>query len=187
MTGLSMHGPKLTPCPRGPIFWSECRRNIVPTVDAISFFFHWPGYFSPRKGCPRVLKFCMGSYFTKILGLHTQINSETPLPPVLCYIMGLWDVSTATLVGSDKVIGCTTPPTLCFRAVPGMQPYVDLEEMEFQPTGETFKPLPSNLTKEFLLVPMGVLPSMSAYTRNSAQPQSTPGKNCLRTCLQKSP
>ena len=45
------------------------QRNVVCTIFGIIFVFlssFWVTYFSPRMGCPRVVKFCMDSKFTKI-------------------------------------------------------------------------------------------------------------------------
>ena len=46
---------------------------------SLSSFFS-PCYFSPRRGCPRVVKFCTGSKLTKILGFQPKKNPRNPPP-----------------------------------------------------------------------------------------------------------
>ena len=44
---------------------------------SLSSFFS-PCYFSPRRGCPRVVKFCTGSKLTKILGFQPKKIPRNP-------------------------------------------------------------------------------------------------------------
>ena len=49
-----------------------------------------PGNFFPRRGCPRVLKFCMGFQLTKLNKIRGETNKgDPPLLPVAIFFMGV--------------------------------------------------------------------------------------------------
>ena len=57
----------------------------MSTINGVFLsFFLLQGYFTPRRGSPKLVKFCMGSLFTKILGFHYKKNQGPPTPPALC-------------------------------------------------------------------------------------------------------
>ena len=57
--------------------------GLISIFSLSSLFFHL--YFSTRRACPRVLKFCICSQFTKILGFHRKNHLK-----LLIYILGGW-------------------------------------------------------------------------------------------------
>ena len=67
-------------------------QNKVSNIKSV-FLSLWSRYFSHRRGCPRVLKLCMGSKLTKKIRFQSKTNWGTPLPPRCKFWVGKGDIS----------------------------------------------------------------------------------------------
>ena len=60
----------------------RCRQKVVSNINLFLLSCLRSGFFSPRRFCPRVLKFCMGPSVTKRISLHPLFIFGSP-PVVL--------------------------------------------------------------------------------------------------------